>query len=182
MDILTAIILITSIPGTPEPVPSEETFPAIREAVHKVAIEWEILDSRETSYIFAKRSDFESDLNLLRRRHQDFKDAPRLEESNRLPERRIVNELVQFNRAYRKHLVDRHQLELDRAEAYEVVMVETDRLYKVWDAVRDANCSFYYVTVRRQAMARLREMIGEDDYRNMNLPPNVPTWRFREIP
>jgi len=179
-ELLLAILLITGLPGTPEPVPSEETFPAIREAVQKIAIDWEILDNRETSYIFSKRSDFESDLNLLRRRYQDFKDAPRLEESNRLPERKLVNELVQFNRGFRKHLVDKHVLEQDRAEAYEAVMIETDRLYKVWDAVRDARCEFYYVTVRRQALLRLKEMLGDDEYQAVNLPPNVPTWRFHE--
>lgn len=180
MDVIVAIILITGLPGTHEPVPSEDAFPAVRAIVHKVAIDWEILDGRETSYIFAKRSDFESDLNLLRRRYQDFKDAPRLEESNHLPERKVVNDLVQFNRAFRKHLVEKHILEQDRAEVYEAVMIETDRLYKVWDAVRDARCEFYYVTVRRQALMRLKEMLGEDDYYRVNLPPNVPIWRFTE--
>ncbi len=59
-------------------------------------------------------------------------------------------------------------------------MIETDRLYKVWDAVRDARCEFYYVSVRRQALMRLKDMLGEDDYRSTNLPPNVPVWRFNE--
>jgi hypothetical protein len=177
---LIAILLITGLPGTPEPLPSEDAFPALRESVHKIAIDMEILDNRETSYIFAKRSDFDADLNLLRRRYQDFKDAPRLEESNRLPERKIVNDLVQFNRAYRKCLAEKHELEQDRGEIYETVMIETDRLYKVWDAVRDARCEFYYVTVRRQALIRLKDMLGDDDYAKTNLPPNVPTWRFRD--
>lgn len=179
-DLVEAIVLITTLPNTNGPVPSEDAFPAIREAVHKVAIDWEILDTRETSYIFAKRSDFESDLNLLRRRYQDFKDAPPLSDSQLLPERKLVNDLVQFNRAYRKHLVEKHLLEQDRAGLYEEVMIECDQLYKVWDAVRDARCEFYYITVRRQALIRLKQMLGEEDYRNVNLPPNVPTWRFNE--
>ena len=178
--IVIACIMLSAAPGTPEPLPSEEDFPAIRDAVHMVAIQWEILDTRETSYIFANRGDFDVDLNMLRRRYQDFKDAPRLDESNRLPERKLVNELVQFNRAYRKHLFDKHLLEKDRADQYELAMVETDRLYKVWDAVRDARCDFYYVTVRRHALVRLKDLIGEKDYRDVNLPPNVPVWRWRE--
>jgi len=180
LDTLTAVILLMGIPGTPEPTPTEDAFPALRDAVHKIAIEWEILDTRETSYIFAKRSDFEADLNLLRRRYQDFKDAPRLDEANRLPERKIVNELIHFNRAFRQHLVERHHLEQDRSEIYEAVMIETDQLYRVWDAVRDARCEFYYTSVRRQALVRLKEMLGEEDYAAVNLPPNVPTWRWRE--
>ncbi len=179
-DTLLAFLLLASPVDDRPPVPTEEDFPALREAVHKVAIELEILDGRETSYIFAKRSDFDGDLGLLRRRYREFKDAPRLEESNRLPERKAVNDLVQFNRAFRKRLVEKHILEQDRSEVYEAVMVETDRLYKVWDAVRDAKCSFYYVTVRRQALSRLKEMLGDEDYYNTNLPPNVPTWRFHE--
>ena len=36
-------------------------------------------------------------------------------------------------------------------------MKETDRLYHVWDAVRDSRCDYYYVTVRRQALKKLKE-------------------------
>jgi hypothetical protein len=179
-DLLLAIILLTTFPGTPEPMPSEEAFPSVRDAVQTVAIQWEILDPRETGYIFSKRSDFEPDLNLLRRRYQSFRDAPRVEESERLPERKLVNDLVQFNRAFRKHLVELHSLEQDRAPLYEEVMIETDQLYKIWDAVRDARCDFYYITVRRQALVRLKEMLGDEEYYSVELPPNVPSWRFRE--
>ena len=57
-------------------------------------------------------------------------------------------------------------------------LAETDRLYKVWDAVRDARCDFYYVTVRRQALKRLREALGDAAYAATDLPPHVPAWRF----
>ena len=59
--------------------------------------------------------------------------------------------------------------------------METDRLYQVWDSVRDARCDFYYVTVRRQALKKLRDLIGEDAYLDAELPANVPTWRFNEM-
>jgi hypothetical protein len=179
-DTLLAILLLTGIPGTPEPTPSEADFPAIREAVHAVAIDLEILDIRETSYIFAKRSDFESDLNLLRRRRCDFADYPRLVDAGRFPPRLLVNELIQFNRAYRQGLIDLVAIEQDRTEMYYSAIMETNRLYRVWDAVRDARCEFYYVTVRRAALNRLREDLGEEDYAAVRLPPNVPIDRFRE--
>ena len=60
------------------------------------------------------------------------------------------------------------------------MLAETDRLYLVWDAVRDARCDFYYVTVRRQALKKLRDLVGDEAYATGELPPNVPTWRFRE--
>ena len=61
-----------------------------------------------------------------------------------------------------------------------VALQETDRLYQVWDKVRDARCPYYYVTVRRQALKQLRELVGEDSYYSGNLPPCVPLWHFRE--
>ena len=180
MDVLTAIILLTGTPDVPAACPPEDEFPALKAAVHQIAKQWEILDERETSYVFAQRAEFEADLNMLRRRYHALRDLPRLEEANRLPDRKVVNELIGFNRAFRKHLVEKQMLEQDRYDLYQEVMLETDRLYKVWDAVRDARCDFYFVGARRQALQRLKDLIGEEDYRTMVLPPNVPVWRWNE--
>jgi hypothetical protein len=130
--------------------------------------------------VLARVEDFQADLDLLRRRHVELADAPRLADSFRFPDRRLVNELVRFNRAYRKHLETRQVWESDRAEVIRVVVLETDRLYRVWDAVRDARCDFYYVTVRRQALKRLQDLLGPDAYAAGELPPYVPEWRFNE--
>lgn len=180
-DLILAAILLTTPPGTPEVAPPEAQFPALRDAIHQLAVEWEILDTRETRYVLSRPEDYDPDLNMLRRRYQELKDAPRVNDSFRFPDRPVVNEMVRFNRAYRKHLDERQVLENDRAEALRAVMYETDRLYKVWDSVRDARCEFYYVTVRRQALKKLRELVGEDSYLSATLPPNVPTWRFNEM-
>ena len=102
-------------------------------------------------------------------------------DSMRFPERNTVTELIQFNRGYRKHLVEKQSLERDRCEQYDAALVETDRLYKVWDAVRDARCDFYYVTVRRAALRKLKEAVGDEAFAMGYLPPNVPTWRFAEV-
>ena len=180
-DMILAAILLTTAPGVPEPTPPTEQWPAIRDAVHKLAVDWEILDPRETRYILARPDDYCADLNLLRRRYQDLHDAPRIADSFRFPDRTSVNELVRFNRAFRKHLDQRHELETDRHEEFRQVMQETDRLYQVWDSVRDARCEFYYVTVRRQALKKLKDLVGEEAYTSGTLPPNVPTWRFNEL-
>lgn len=180
-DLILAAILLTSAPGVPELPPPAEQWPGIREAVHKLAVEWEILDPRETRYVLARPEDFCSDINLLRRRYQELADAPRVADSYRFPDRSAVNELVRFNRAFRKHLDQRHEVEMDRSETLRIVMHETDRLYQIWDAVRDARCEFYYVTVRRQALKKLEHLIGEESYSMGELPPNVPTWRFNEM-
>lgn len=179
-ELFLAFMLLTTPPGLQEAPPSEENWPALREALQKTAIDLEILDKRESAYLFAKRPEFSDDLNILRRRYVEFLDAPRVSESYRLPERNLVNDLIQFNRGYRKHLTDKQTLERDRAEQYDVAVMETDRLYKVWDCVRDARCDFYYVTVRRAALKKLRAAIGEEAFVMGYLPPNVPIWRYNE--
>lgn len=177
-ELVLAATLLAAPVGTPELPPSAEQWPGLQAAIHQTAIEWEILDPRETRYVLARVEDFEADLNLLRNRYADLADAPRLDDAGRFPDRNIVNELIRFNRAYRKNLELRQAWEADRAIVIGEAVQETDRLYKVWDAVRDARCDFYYVTVRRQALKKLRDLIGTEAYTFADLPPYVPDWRF----
>src|SRR5690349_7835928 len=146
-DLILAAALLTAPAGTPEQTPQEEQWPAVRDAVHKIAVDWEIMDPRETRYVLATREDFEADLNLLRTRYAELSDAPRRADRQRLPDRRTVNELIKFNRAFRKTLEERQAWEAHRIDLFSSVIQETDRLYKQWDAVRDAQCDFYYFTV-----------------------------------
>ena len=173
--------LLTTPPDVPEPPIDSQDWPAVQEALHKLAVEWEILDPREVRYVLARAEDFESDLNMLRRRYQDLKDAPKLTDCQRFPDRGTVNDLLAFNRAYRRHLDARQALEQDRCAQLRAAQKETDWLYQVWDSVRDARCDYYYITVRRQALKRLHEMIGADAYDHGELPPFVPLWYFYEM-
>src|SRR5205085_10335996 len=120
------------------------------------------LDPREVRYVLARAEDFENDLNLLRRRYQDLHDAPKLHDGQRFPDRGAVNDLLAFNRAYRRYLDARQAMEQDRSACVRAALKETDCLYQVWDAVRDARCEYYYITVRRQALKRLRTVLGEE--------------------
>jgi hypothetical protein len=146
-----------------------------------MAVQWEILDIREVHYILSRPEDFQSDLNLLRRRFRDLTDAPALNDSQRFPDRETINDLLAFNRSYRQNLTNRQPVELVRCWELRAAMQETEHLYQVWDTVRDARCDYYYVTVRRQALKKLRKMLGADDYYFGKLPPPVPLWRFQEI-
>ena len=175
-DLILAAALLTAPAGTPEPAPAADRWPAVRAALVQTALDWELLDERETRYVLARAEDFEADLNLLRRRHAELAGAPRLGEAARFPDKDVVNECVRANRAYRKHLDARMVWEADRAAVLRVAACETDRLYKAWDAVRDARCDFYYVTVRRLALKRVKDMIGEDAYAAGELPPFLPEW------
>ena len=180
-ELVLAAMLLSIPPGIPATCPPEAVFPAMRDAIHQVAVQWEILDERETRYVLSRPEDFCTDLNMLRRRHRELEDAPPVSDCFRFPERPYLNEQVKFNRLFRRHMDERRQLEVDRADGLRNVVAETDRLYLIWDAARDARCDFYYVTVRRQALKKLRDLVGEEAYSQADLPANVPLWRFNEM-
>ena len=178
---LSAVLLLAAAPGTAPPEISAEDWPTLRSALHEVAVEWEILDPRELRYVLSRREDFTSDIELLRRRYSELRDAPKLAECERLLERTVVNEMLAFNRSYRRHLEQLLQTRFDRARIIQQAIKETDQLYAIWDCVRDARCEYYYVTVRRTALKRLQELLGAAGWQDGSLPPHVPLWRFEDF-
>jgi hypothetical protein len=156
-------------------------MPELLQAIPEIAVEMEIMDPRETRYNFQKAEDFAADLKTINSRYHRFKDAPKVAESLRLPPRDYVNELMRFNRSYHKNMQHYAMVNLDRAELAQQIMRENDYCYKVWDAVRDARCTFYYITVRREALVTLKKLVGKENYDQLNLPPHVPLWRFQEM-
>jgi hypothetical protein len=181
LDYLLALVLLTGTPERMELNQPREAFPGLRLPLRVLAIDLEILDTRELRYVLARPEDFVSDLNLLRRRYHELATAPMADDAARFPERTTVNELLAFNRRYRQLIDVRKPLELVHGWELRLALQETDRLYQVWDKVRDARCPYYYVTVRRQALKRLRELVGEDSYYSGSLPPCVPLLCFREV-
>jgi hypothetical protein len=177
-DLMLAALLLTAPVGAPEQTPPQERWPAMQGAIHQIAIDWEILDPRETRYVLGKPEDFQEDLNFLRKRRIDFEDVPKVSESDRLPTKQAVNDNIRFNRAYRKNLETRLTWEPDRANLINEAIQETEKLYKIWDAMRDAKCDYHYVTVRRLALKRLKDLIGPEVYLTGESPPYVPDWRF----
>lgn len=155
-----------------------DSLDSIRPTVQAVAVAWELLDPREQRYVFTRHEDLVADCTLLRRRYCDLRDAPPLCDCMRFPDRTLINELLAFNRAYRQHFDSRQNL--DRTYWWELreAVQEADCLYQIWDTARDARCDYYYITVRRQALKKLREMVGFEAYSSGCLPPHVPVWRF----
>jgi hypothetical protein len=146
-----------------------------------LSLQWELLDPREVRYMLSRSEDFKNDLHMLQGRYQELLHAPLLSDSIRFPERNAVNDLLSFNRAYRQEMVARQPFDVVHGDAMREAVLETDQLYRVYDAVRDARCEYYYVHFRRQALAQLRDMIGVEAFYSGKLPPPVPTWRFRSI-
>ncbi|HEV3202949.1 MAG TPA: hypothetical protein VGY77_01130 [Gemmataceae bacterium] len=176
-----ALTLITAPPNSLDSVRDSYLLAKVRTSLQEAAIKNEILDPKEVRYILARPEDFFADVHLLQRRFRELADAPALHDGLRFPDRDLVNELLAFNRAYRQHLSVRQPVELAKWWEIRTAIQETDFLYQVWDTVRDARCDYYYVTVRRQALKKLRTMLGEDKYYQGQLPPHVPLWRFQEI-
>jgi len=180
LDYVLAVALLATPEGAELPGTGAE-YASVRPTMQAVALEWELLDAREVRYVLARAEDFPADLKLLRRRFQDLADAPPLDDCLRFPDRTLVNDLLSFNRAYRQHLDSRQGLDSSSRWELHEALQETDRLYQIWDTVRDARCEYYYVTVRRQALKQLREAVGPEAYYGGTLPPNVPVWRFTRI-
>lgn len=180
LDYALAVALLTAPTDAPLTTQDAAALVSLRPALRSLAISCEVLDRRE-NYVLKRDDEFHSDLQLVRRRFRDLFDAPPLEDCQRFPARSLVNDLLSFNRSYRQHLDNRQSLETTYAWELHEALQETDRLYLVWDTVRDARCDYYYVTVRRQALKKLREMIGDEAYYNGTLPPHVPVWRFARV-
>jgi hypothetical protein len=158
-----------------------ELFGSVGPAMQKLALKWEILDPREVRYVLTRPEDFTADLKLLQRRYHELANAPPVSDCLRFPDRAVVSELLAFNRAYRQQMDTRQAVELVHWWEFREAVQEADRLYQVWDNVRDARCDYYYVTVRRHALKKLRDTIGAEDYYAGKLPPHVPVWRFQKI-
>lgn len=178
---LLAVVLLTSPPEKPLPVVSPEAAARLQPVMQQLAVRWEILDPREVKYVLMRPEHFASDLDMLRRRYHELAGAPFVCDSLRFPDRAAVTDMLSFNRAYRQHLDVRQPLELPNWSEMRDVLQETDRLYQIWDTVRDARCEYYYITVRRQALKKLEEMVGPEAYLSGRLPPHVPLWRFQQI-
>jgi hypothetical protein len=179
-DYVLAAALLTAPADAEAPV-TPEMFTAVAPAVQRLALKWEILDPREVRYVLTRPEDFTADLKLLQRRYHELADAPPLYDCKRFPDRATVSELLAFNRAYRQRMDSRQAVEVVHWWEYREAVQEADRLYQVWDTVRDARCDYYYVTVRRHALKKLRDTLGAEDYYAGHLPPHVPVWRFQRI-
>ncbi len=159
------------------PIPPEK-FDAISKAVHLVAIEWQIMDERESRYICSKQEQFQEDVNFLRKRLNDLKDTPMIEDACRIPEKKLLDDAIAFNRQYKSHLDLRVIWEADRAHVLNEAIQETEYLYRLYDAMRESKCDFHYVSYRRLSLAKARKYMGEVAWEKGEIPDCVPIWRF----
>jgi hypothetical protein len=180
---IVALAILTAPPTTSTSTNPEDinVIATLSPVLQQVAIEFEILDPREAKYLFDRREDYLSTLKVLRQRYQNLADAPRVKDSYRFPDRGAVNQLRSFNRAFRQSLAARLAVESGRESMLREAMQETDRLFQIWDELHHAKNDNYYVTIRRESLKRLRDLVGKESYYAGVMPPCVPIWRFQSI-
>ena len=182
LDYALAVVLLTApVNDTVERPDADRDYEYLQTTLQTLAVQWEILDPREARYFLARSEDFANDLNTLRRRHADLADAPPVFDCNRFPDRDVVSDMLAFNREFQKYVETRLATDSVGLPELREALNEAEQLYRIWDQVRDSRCDYYYVTVRRQALKQLREMVGIDAFYRGTLPPHVPVWRFPEI-
>jgi hypothetical protein len=178
LDWVLAVAVLAAPPGGGEVPPRVGEFASLRPTLQALALAWEILDPREADRVLYRAEDFDADVEFLRRRQACLAGAPPLSDCQRFLASGPVGELLVFNRAYRQYLNKRQQVGTPWPNEVRQAMHETDQLYHIYDALRDAGSECYYVTVRREALQRLREAVGPYAYHSGKLPPHVPVWRF----
>jgi hypothetical protein len=175
-EIVLAAVLLSAPKDLPVLAEQATWVEAMRPCVLALAIDAEILDPRERAFLIMQ--DPAGDLAMLRGRNEEFARAPLLDECQRFPERKLINDFLALNRSYRNDLNARLAIDLVHMEELRTAICETDQLYQVWDTVRDARCDYYYVTVRRQSLQLLRDLIGAEAFYSGQMPPNVPVRHF----
>lgn len=180
VDLAIAFALITTPPGVPENVPPADRWEQLSPALQKTAMSMELLDKGEFKYILHDAKDFQQDINIIRQRYVELKDAPAAAECYQFPHRVEMYDRLQFNRAYVEYIRKLRTIYSDRADEYDEIICECNQIYRILDAARDSRCDYYHVSVRRKSLMDLKALIGEEDFNAGRLPFCVPEWRFRE--
>lgn len=171
MDIFLAILLL--VPGTNQDI----QFDVVNTQLQLLCMQMQILDEKEIHYILSKSTDYDQDIECLRGRLKQYQDCPRIEDCCRLPSKEYLSEALAFNRAYKCNM-DIMRSTVSHNWSYDQAYKEAEELYCIWDYARDAQCAYYYVQVRRTALQRLKELIGDEAFYQGQMPPFIPIWRF----
>lgn len=151
-----------------------EQYKELRQILQHLAMSMEVMDAREPRYLLCHENNFESDLEMLRRRVKRLKDAPPLFSCKRFPPREIVDDWLKKNREYRKMLEKRREIDRTNDSWYQEALRDLEWRYEVWSTIKDTRCKHYYVTYRRGALKKVREMMGSAAYYNGDYPAPLP--------
>jgi hypothetical protein len=151
--------------------------------IQEFAVQEEFLDKKEMTYVLASKEDVENDMGLLISRFNELKGCPKTSE---IPpeiyflEVKEVSDLLAHNRSFKYFLEQKRGLLIGHAESelIDLVIKENDKCYEFWDAVKDVHSNYYYVTVRRRALKKVKDIMKEN---GGEILPIMPHWRFMDI-
>lgn len=141
---------------------------ATRPHILCLSLKNETLDDREKNVVLVQ--DLLGDLDMLRGRYRQFRSSPLLEDEHRFPDKKFIAESLAINRAIRCKLTSRLAMDLVHVEEIRERIYDIDLRYQIWDAVRDGRQDFYYITVRRDSLLLLRNLIGSENFYSGRLP------------
>lgn len=148
--------------------------------MQKLAIVCELMDKREYNEIFFRLEDFVQDARCIRERKEKLRNAPAASDSYLFPDRDLISKCMEANFYYQQFLKSNRYLNSSTAVQYSKALVQCQTLRTLYDSVRDAKTDYMYITIRRLALAKIRQTIGDEAYYTGTLPPALPTWFFRE--
>lgn len=163
---------------TTELIPSRGEFAYCKAELQFIGQCCEILDARELRYVFVKPDEIKQDLAMIRQRATSLRYAPFAHEVLLFTTpRTAANELIMMN-FDAMHQFQRVLNVYPHNEKVSQALEECKLLYAAWDCLRDAQCDYYYVHIRRQALGKLRDLIGQEAFDRGIMPPHVPWWRM----
>jgi len=177
-DYLLAIVLLSTPPDAGLCRSLAPIAEAVRPAITNIAVALELLDRRKVDSLWAETDGPGNELRVLQGRFTTLRSAPPLSECARFPSRQTTSEFIAANRAYRSSLEARLIVDRIHARDLRAAIAETDRLHEVWRLLADAQYEGYFVSARRDALLRIREVIGLDPFCRAQMPPHLPVWRF----
>lgn len=178
-DIVLAVALLNAPPGTVDPIPSVERWPAVSAALIQTAERLELLDPGETRYrfeedasfgYFSDRDRFRDDLESLRHRACELRDAPLVAEGAWLPDVDTAERCLGYWREREKSLRWWAAWYTHLAPQYDPHIEAASRAVLVYKAIRSAKVEGLYVSTRREYLATVKRLIGDEAWRLRKLP------------
>lgn len=166
------VIAAALLLGPKEITAPESLVAAVRPQIMSLAIKLEIIDQREVPT-------WGNDLHTLQDRYAVMRDLPWMDEVNRFPQLELIKEAMELNRQYRCYLSQRLAIDAVHEADIRQAISENDQLRHIWDTLSDARSPYYYLTVKRESLRVLRELIGPERFYSGNLGPPIP---LRHLP
>jgi hypothetical protein len=126
-------------------------------------------------------SDFASEMRYVGRHYAELREAPPLSDSLLFPPLQVCQKSCSFNWNYQEGLKARKAFQLHKSDDIDEEIKTAEKLYRIWEHVREVQCEDRSWVCRRRALLQLRQTIEQGSYYRGELPPCVPIWGFRVI-